>query len=142
MISVIIVFFIYYRSDHCEQMRPVVERLEDDLDTRVRRININRKREFLSIFEACGGNECGNVPFYYNRRTAQAICGATPYANLRSLATGNPSHLFVDTPQNLLEKAEYDPRKHRDIGIKDFLLEKFVTIGGNKKQKKKTDASS
>ena len=123
-------------------MRPVVERLEEDLDTTVRRININRRREYLSIFEACGGNECGNVPFYFNRRTAQAICGATPYANLRSLATGNPSHLFVDTPQNLREKAEYDPRKNRDIGLKDFLLEKFVNTGRSKKQKKKSDLST
>ena len=126
---------ITHRSDHCEQMRPVVERLEEDLSTKVRRININRKGDFLSVFEACGGNECGNVPFYYNRRTAQAICGATPYANLRNLATGSPNHLFVDSPQNLLEKAEYDPRKQRDIGIKDFLFEKLINAGQSKKPK-------
>jgi len=118
-------------------MRPVVQRLEDDLGTKVRRININRKSEFLNVFDVCGRNECGNVPFYYNRRTAQAICGATPYANLRSLATGDPNHLFVDTPQNIFEKAEYDPRKQRDIGFKDFFMEKLVKSGRDSKKSEK-----
>lgn len=130
------------RSDQSEQMTPVVERLEDDFNMKVRRLNINRKSEYLSIFEACGGNECGNVPFYYNRRTAQAICGATPYSNLRSLAISDPSHLFIDSPQNLYEKSDYDPRKQRDIGMKDFLMEKFLGSRKSQKSDKKPSASN
>ena len=132
--------FISDGSDHCEQMEPVVKRLENDLDIKVMRVNINRRSEFVSLFEACGGNECGNVPFFYNRKTAQAICGATPYVNLRKLGTGDSSHLFTDTPQNIFEKPDYDPRKQRDIGVKDFLMEKFVKM--NSKGGKKSNAKN
>ena len=70
--------------DHAEQMEPVLKRLEDDLDTKVRRINISHRREFQSLLQAVGHDECGSFPFYYNRRTGQAICGATSYLNLKT----------------------------------------------------------
>lgn len=69
--------------DHAEQMEPVVRRLEEDLDTDVRRINISRRREFQALLHAVGHDECGSFPFYYNRRTGQAVCGATSYLNLK-----------------------------------------------------------
>ena len=119
--------FVSDGSDHCEQMKPVVERLEKDLRTTVRVVNINRRSEFAELFECVGGNECGSLPFFYNRRTAQAVCGATPYTNLRKLATGDPMHLFHEAPQNLFEKAEYDPRRRRGIGVSDFVKEKLFS---------------
>ena len=69
--------------DHANQMEPVLKRLEDDLDTKVRRINVSRIKEFFQLLNACGHDECGQFPFYYNRRTGQAVCGATSYKNLR-----------------------------------------------------------
>jgi hypothetical protein len=69
--------------DHAEQMEPVLKRLEDDLDTKIRRINISRRKEFFQLLHAVGHDECGSFPFYYNRRTGQAVCGATSYMNLR-----------------------------------------------------------
>lgn len=45
--------------DHCEQMEPVLQRLEDDLGTKIRRINIFRRREFYGLLEAMGHDECG-----------------------------------------------------------------------------------
>lgn len=73
-----IIEFVSDGSDACDQMEPVVKRLEEDLGIKVRKINISRRQEYGQLFEVCGGNECGNLPFFYNRRTAQAICGATP----------------------------------------------------------------
>ena len=58
-------------SDASSQMEPVLQRLEDDLDTNIRRINVFRRREFMTLLESIGFNECGNMPFYYNRRTGQ-----------------------------------------------------------------------
>ena len=72
--------------DHCEQMEPVLKRLENDLKTKIRRINIFRRREFMSLLESIGHDECGSLPFYYNRRTGQAVCGATSYMNLKRLS--------------------------------------------------------
>ena len=45
--------------DHCEQMEPVLKRLEADLGTKIRRINIFRRREFYGLIEAMGHDECG-----------------------------------------------------------------------------------
>ena len=69
--------------DHAEQMEPVLQRLEEDLDTKIRRINVSRRKEFFQLLHAVGHDECGSFPFYYNRRTGQAVCGATSYMNLR-----------------------------------------------------------
>jgi hypothetical protein len=110
-------------------MEPVVRRLEVDLGTKVRRININRKQEYVKLYECVGGNECGSVPFFYNRRTAQAICGATPYQNLKNLAMGKPIHHFHDAPQSVNDKVEHDPRKQRGVGLSDYLLEKLFNRG-------------
>jgi hypothetical protein len=121
--------FVMDGNDHCAQMEPVVERLEKDLKTKVRRINITRRQEFVKLYDCVGGNECGSVPFFYNRRTAQAICGATPYQNLKNLAMGKPIHFFHDAPQNVYEKVEYDPRRQRGVGWTDYLSEKLFTRG-------------
>jgi hypothetical protein len=110
-------------------MEPVVRRLEVDLGTKVRRININRKQEYVKLYECVGGNECGSVPFFYNRRTAQAICGATPYQNLKNLAMGKPIHFFHDAPQSVNDKVEHDPRKQRGVGLSDYLSEKLFNRG-------------
>jgi hypothetical protein len=121
--------FISDESDHCSQMEPVVRRLEHDLRTKVRRINISRKHEYVKLYECVGGNECGSVPFFYNRRTAQAICGATPYHNLKNLAMGKPIHFFHDAPQNVNDKVEHDPRKQRGVGLSDYISEKLFRRG-------------
>lgn len=119
--------FVSDGSDHCAQMEPVVQRLERDLRTKVRKIHINRKQEFLKLYDCVGGNECGTVPFFYNRRTGQAICGATPYQNLKNLAMGKPFHFFHDAPQTLNEKVENDPRRQRGVGLADFVAEKLFS---------------
>lgn len=98
--------FVSDNCDMCDQMRPVVERLEDDLGTKVRRINIQRRNEFIALLETIGFDEGGNFPFYYNRRSGQAICGATTYMNLRRWGTGNLNHLFNDPPQTLQSQIE------------------------------------
>lgn len=121
--------FVADSMDACDDMEPVVKRLEEDLQIKVRRINVSRRPDLVSLWEAVGGAETGNLPFYYNRRTAQAISGATPYQNLKKLAMGDPSHFFIDVPQSAYEKMEYDPRRQRGVGWGDYVLEKLVPKG-------------
>ena len=131
--------FITEGSDHCIQMEPVVKRLEQDLCIKVRKIDISKRSDFMKLYDCVGGNECGSVPFFYNRRTAQAICGATPYQNLKNLAMGNPIHFFHDAPQNVFDSTEYDPKRQRGVGLADYLSEKMFSQGTstNTKEKKK-----
>eukprot|EP01035_Chromulina_nebulosa_P019299 gene19299-25160_t len=84
-------------------MEPVLQRLEEDIDAPIKRINIGHKKDYYSVLEAMGYDECGQLPFYYNRRTCQANCGATGYGNLKRWATGNEKHSFQDPPENLFE---------------------------------------
>jgi hypothetical protein len=124
--------------DHCEQMEPVLRRLEDDLDTKIRRINIFRRREFMGLLEAIGFDECGGLPFYYNRRTGQAVCGATSYLNLKRWGTGDLSALFQDPPENMHEMEDTTAR--RDVGFKGFFTEKLKSLEkrGKAKAEKET----
>lgn len=130
-------FLIAYSSDNCdncEQMEPVVQRLEDDLNTKVRRINISRRKEFIAALEVIGFDECGTLPFYYNRRTGQAICGATTYLNLKKLGCGSLRHLFQDAPDSLIA-GESDVAAQRDVGTKGYLLEKINNLASKGKGK-------
>ena len=141
-------FLIEFHSDnndHSKQMEPVVQRLEEDLRTKVRRVNVSRRREFYGLMEAMGHDECGALPFYYNRRTAQAVCGATSYLNLKRWATGDLKHLFQDPPENMFEQ-EVDNSRKRKVGAGGFLQEKLVGTGDKKedtnKSKKERDTSA
>jgi thiol-disulfide isomerase/thioredoxin len=118
--------FVTDNSEPCKLMEPVVKRLEKDLNIKTRKIDISKRRDFMKLYEVVGGNECGSVPFYYNRRTSQAVCGPTTYLNLKRLAMGSPEHLFQDAPQNAHEKQEYDPRRQRGVGLGDYLTEQLL----------------
>jgi hypothetical protein len=112
-------------NDHAAQMEPVVKRLEEDLQTKVRRVNVSRRREFYTLMEVMGHDECGQLPFYYNRKTAQAVCGATSYLNLKRWGTGDLKHLFQDPPENMFEQ-EVDNSRKRKVGFSGFFQEKLV----------------
>lgn len=108
-------------------MQPVLKRLEQDLGTIVRRINIIRRREFMGVLEAMGHHDCGTLPFYYNRRTGQAICGATTYVNLKRWGTGDLKHSFVDPPESLSQPDDHHigPSSRKGVGTNGFLMDKL-----------------
>lgn len=122
-------------NDMVTQMEPVLQRLEEDLDTKVRRINIFRRKEFMGLLEAIGFDECGSIPFYYNRRTGQAICGPTSYLNLKRWGTGDLKHMFQDPPENLHEQEPDFVSSRRDVGFKGFFTEKMRSLENKGKAK-------
>eukprot|EP01031_Cornospumella_fuschlensis_P041916 gene41916-51170_t len=111
--QVYMIAFTADNNDACQEMEPVIQRLEKDLRIKVRRININRRPDFVMLYEAVGGMSTSTVPFFYNRRTAQAISGPSPYDNLKRLAMGSTLHSFVEQPESAFAKSEYDPRRQR-----------------------------
>lgn len=147
-------YLLEFHSDNCEfcdQMEPVLQRLEDDLSTKVRRINVGLRRDFVSLLENIGFEEYGNFPFYFNRRTGQAIGGPTSYLNLKHLGVGNSRLTFTDNPQNIHNR-EKNRSKKRGIGTKGFLLDTLnrppkkddkkatkSTVKASKKQNEKSD---
>ena len=74
---------------HCEEMRPKVEKLEEELDIKVQRLEVwNSDKNKEKYFEIDGDDKCGGVPFFYNTETEESICGSTSYENLESWAKG------------------------------------------------------
>ncbi len=81
----------YYGTEcpHCIKMMPLVKKLEKELGVKVERKevwhNTKNDAEMKAIpeFEQCGG-----VPFFYNKKTKKVICGAASYAKLKAWAQG------------------------------------------------------
>ena len=42
------------------------------------------------------------------------------------MSEGSPRALFNEAPQNIFEKSEYNPRKQRDVGLKDYMMKKML----------------
>lgn len=95
--------FIADSNNNCEQMEPVVRRLEDDLHTKVRRLNIQAKPEYMQLYEYLNGPEGGNLPFFYNRRSAYAVCGPTTYKNLMRWALGDTRTNYIKSLDEYLQ---------------------------------------
>jgi hypothetical protein len=119
-----------------KKMLPVLDRLEEDLDTKVRRLNVNRRKDFLAILECVGHDEFGGFPFYFNRRTAQAVAGATGYSNLRKWATGHVQHIFQDPPENMHEQEPDYSMRQSQQGAKGLLLNNMLNPNSKSKRDK------
>lgn len=117
--------FVTDGSEQCKKMEQIVRDVEKDLNIKVRRIDVSKKPSFVQLYECVGGNECGVLPFYYNRRTAQAICGATYYENLMLLAMGKLP-LFRADPAQIAQSIVNKRVKVREMGFFDYVKEKWV----------------
>jgi hypothetical protein len=138
--------FVADSSQQCKLMEPLVHRLEEDLGTTVRRIDIHARPDYMTLFDAVGGQEGGNVPFFYNRRTARAICGATPYDNLQAWGAGGPFYAFVEQLRGSHRNEMESGRGVRSVGIQDHFQEVWNRVvhgverkGRGKKKKNKTN---
>uniref|UniRef100_A0A0G4FCH4 Thioredoxin domain-containing protein n=1 Tax=Chromera velia CCMP2878 TaxID=1169474 RepID=A0A0G4FCH4_9ALVE len=83
--------FQFYSStcERCEEMRPVVRRVETELKVKFKKLEVQRdvaNAELLRIIDR--DSRCGGIPYFFNRKSHQWICGATTFENLRDLADG------------------------------------------------------
>ncbi|GMI48984.1 hypothetical protein TrCOL_g6205 [Triparma columacea] len=93
--------------DHCDQMEPYLKRLEKELGVRVHRFNVWKDQVNFKLFEKLDeGQKCGGLPYFYNTRTKQCVCGATTFGNLRAWAKGKPCNMFYYVPEKGKEEGE------------------------------------
>lgn len=71
---------------HCETMRPLVEKLEKELNVKVEKYEVWHNETNARKLEEYDKNFCGGVPFFYNIKTDKWICGATTYEKLKDWA--------------------------------------------------------
>lgn len=73
---------------HCNDMSPLDERVEKELNVKMKRIEVWHNAANAKLMEKYDRGFCGGVPFYFNMKTGQWICGAVPYETLKKWALG------------------------------------------------------
>lgn len=73
---------------HCNEMRPLVEKLEKEQGVKVKRIEVWHNAANAQLMEKYDRGFCGGVPFFFNMKTGQWICGAVDYEKLKKWALG------------------------------------------------------
>lgn len=73
---------------HCNEMRPLVEKLEKVEGVKIKRIEVWHNAANAQLMEKYDRGFCGGVPFFFNTKTGQWICGAVDYEKLKKWALG------------------------------------------------------
>ena len=73
---------------HCNDMNPLDEILEKELKVKIKSIEVWHNAANAKLMEKYDRGFCGGVPFYFNTKTGQWICGAVPYETLKKWALG------------------------------------------------------
>lgn len=68
---------------HCEHMMRLLEKLKNEQNVDVELVEVWHNEENARIMEGCEGAEtCGGVPFFYNQKTKEWLCGEVKYEEL------------------------------------------------------------
>ena len=81
---------VFYGTEcvHCHRMDPLIERLEEELNTEFTKLEVWHNEQNARIQEQLDKGFCGGVPFFYNKKSGKWICGETMYENLKKWALG------------------------------------------------------
>ena len=80
--------FFGTECSHCNAMRPLVDKLEQELGVKLDKFEVWHNEENAKKLEEMDKGECGGVPFFINTKTGQKICGAVSYEQLKNWAQG------------------------------------------------------
>jgi thiol-disulfide isomerase/thioredoxin len=84
-----LLFFMGDECDHCHEMEPLVERLEKEAGIVFTKLEVWHNSQNAKLLAELDTIDCGGIPFFYNEKTNEAICGPTSYENLREWALKN-----------------------------------------------------
>lgn len=73
---------------HCENMEPVVEKVEENQDIDVKKLEVWNDEGNAEKLQEFDDGKCGGVPFFYNTETDEWICGEAPREKLEDWANG------------------------------------------------------
>ncbi|CAM9330868.1 unnamed protein product [Ectocarpus sp. 6 AP-2014] len=105
------------QCDHCEAMKPLFRRLFLETRLVVKRHMVwedTANFRLMSIYDL--KSRCRGLPFFYNRRTGETICGATTWSNFKNWAldrnckSSSPPRMTGEQQEDAKEKKlEQDP---------------------------------
>lgn len=74
---------------HCKEMEPKVEKLEEEEDVTIQKLEVWNDEENQEVYyDVDGDDKCGGVPFFLNRESGESICGSADYETLKAWAQG------------------------------------------------------
>lgn len=71
---------------HCHEMLPLVKQLEKEEKLKAAKLEVWHSRKNAALQIELGKGKCVAVPFFFNEKTGESICGAVSYAQLRKWA--------------------------------------------------------
>jgi len=71
---------------HCRNMHPLVARLQKELKVKVQKFEVWHNDKNAALMESIEKGRCGGVPFFYNSKTHDMICGEVDYESLKKWA--------------------------------------------------------
>ena len=97
---------------HCLTMRPIIEKLEKDLDVEISKLEVWEHPDNQAVmngYEDIVGQACGGfagVPSFVNTQTKQALCGAQDPEVLKQLINGDDCKDNVCMPHTKMPDAK------------------------------------
>jgi len=73
---------------HCITMAPLVERVEKELKTEIRKLETWHDPANEALRKEKDDGSCGGVPFYFNEESGKSLCGESSYEELLAWAQG------------------------------------------------------
>ena len=72
---------------HCHAMDSLVKKLEKDLKVKLAKYEVWHDEKNAKLMKSFDKDRCGGVPFFYNAKTKEFLCGEGDYATLKAWAT-------------------------------------------------------
>eukprot|EP00903_Cladosiphon_okamuranus_P013092 g12212.t1 len=126
------------KCDHCEAMLPLFDRLFQETRLVVKRHLVwedTANFRLMSVYDM--KSQCKGLPFFYNRRTGQTICGATTWSNFRNWALDRECRTFK--PPRVTQEQEEDAKPKKLEQDPLFARLKAKAFGSPKKPPPKMD---
>ena len=73
---------------HCIKMEPLIDRLEKETGLKLQRLEVWHNEANAKLLQQLDRGFCGGVPFFFNKKTKNWICGSTSYDKFKSWAAG------------------------------------------------------
>jgi hypothetical protein len=67
-------------------MDPLVERLKDEMALKIDQLEVWHNEANAKLMREYDKGYCGGVPFFYNKKTGNWICGSSDYERLKKWA--------------------------------------------------------
>ena len=72
---------------HCKPMEPIIKRVEEAAKVKITRLETWHNAANEKLHQELDDGFCGGVPFFYNEKTKEKLCGEIPYDKLLKWAT-------------------------------------------------------